>query len=173
MSEKKQDKSLARGYLNLLIRVIIIAAVFWLIFNYVFLITRCHGQGMYPAVKDGDLCVVFRTGISRMTGQKLAQGDIVVYKLNGKRYFGRVTATAGDTVAVDGRVTVNGTPEGNDILYTTETGTVLEFPFQVPEETVFVLGDFRTDTQDSRDFGSIPLEYVEGKLITLLRRRGL
>ena len=38
---------------------------------------------------------------------------------------------------------------------------------------MFLLGDYRTQTLDSRDFGAISMENVEGKVITLLRRRGL
>ena len=49
----------------------------------------------------------------------------------------------------------------------------LAYPSPVPQGCLYVLGDRRTDTQDSRDFGPIPMESVEGKVITILRRRGL
>ena len=43
----------------------------------------------------------------------------------------------------------------------------------VPAGHVFLVGDYRPEMEDSRTFGSVPLSQVEGKLITLLRRRGL
>jgi len=43
----------------------------------------------------------------------------------------------------------------------------------VPEGCVYILGDYRTQSEDSRDFGAVPLEAVEAKVITLLRRRSL
>jgi len=173
LSRKPRNRSIGWGYFQLLIRIITIAVICWLIFNYVFLITRCHGQGMFPAVKDGDLCVIFRNGISTMLRQKLSQDDVIAYKVDGRRYFGRVIAAAGDIVMLGDSVTVNGTPQSNEILFPTEAGGKLDYPYEVPEGTVFVMGDYRTNTVDSRDFGPIPLEDVEGKVITLLRRRGI
>ena len=49
----------------------------------------------------------------------------------------------------------------------------LSYPYQVPENSVFVLGDYRTRSTDSRLYEAISLDQVEGKVITILRRRGL
>ena len=46
-------------------------------------------------------------------------------------------------------------------------------PVDIPEGCVFVLGDNRQEAADSRDFGPVSLESVEGKVISILRRRGL
>ena len=58
-------------------------------------------------------------------------------------------------------------------MYPTYPKEGMEYPYRVPEGHIFVMGDYRTQTEDSRDFGSIPMEQVEGKLITILRRREL
>lgn len=58
-------------------------------------------------------------------------------------------------------------------MYPTYAKEGLEYPYRVPEGHVFVLGDYRTNATDSRDFGPIPMKQVEGKVITILRRRGL
>ena len=95
----------------------------------------------------------------------------------GTRYFGRVVAAEGDVVNISdtGSLIVNGTTQGGEILFPTERreNDGMEYPLRVPEGCVYVLGDYRTNTRDSRDFGPIPLESVEGKVITILRRRGL
>ena len=95
--------------------------------------------------------------------------------MNGKRGFGRVVAVAGDVVMMDdsGALTVNGVPENREILYPTYAKGETEYPLRVPDGCIYVLGDYRTNTEDSRDLGPIPLDSVEGKVITILRRRGL
>ena len=161
------------GYLWLLARLCFLALIVYLLFTFCFLITQSHGQGMFPAVKDGDLCVVFRTQAQRMLGEKVKADDVVAYQTDGKRAFGRVVAVAGDVVMLgdSGSLMVNGVTEGGDIVFSTYAEGELEYPYRVPDGCVYVLGDRRVSTTDSRILGPIPLESVEGKLITILRRR--
>ena len=158
-----------QGYASLLFRILFLVAAFWALFTYVFLITQVSGNDMFPAVKDGDLAVAFRLQ------QDYAKGNVIVYRAEGKIRFGRIAARATDVVALDdsGNLQVNGTTQSGEILYPTYAKEELEYPYRVPEGHVFVLGDYRTQTQDSRDFGPIPMENVLGKVITILRRRGL
>lgn len=158
-----------QGYASLLLRILFLIAALWALFTYVFLITQVSGNDMFPAVKDGDLAVAFRLQ------QDYAKGDVIVYRANGKTWFGRIAARATDVVTLDdsGNLQVNGTTQSGEILYPTYAKEGLEYPYRVPEGHVFVLGDYRTQTQDSRDFGPIPLENVLGKVITILRKRGL
>ena len=163
------------GYRRLVVRLIYLAVIFYLVFTYCFLITQCHGQDMFPAMKDGDLCVVFRVETQRLFGEKVVADDVIAYQTNGKRAFGRVVAVAGDVVMLSdsGSLMVNGVTEGGDVVFPTYALGDLEYPYRVPAESVFVLGDYRVNTTYSRLLGPIPLESVEGKLITVLRRRGL
>ena len=163
------------GYRRLAVRVLAAAAVAYLVFAYCFLITQAHGQGMFPAVKDGDLCIVFRRQTQEFFGERLVKDDIILYRMDGQRYVGRIAAVAGDEITIGdgGGVSVNGGSQNGEILFPTYAQGDLEYPCQVPEGCVFVLGDHRTDTEDSRDLGPIPLDSVEGKVITILRRRGL
>ena len=163
------------GYRSLLVRLLFLAAVFYLLFTYAFLITQCQGQGMYPALKDGDLCVVFRKEARDLFGEQTVAEDVLAYRIDGKRAFGRVVAVAGDVVMLSdsGSLMVNGVTEGGEIVFPTYARGELQYPYRVPERCVFVLGDYRTNTTDSRDLGAIELESVEGKLITILRRREL
>ena len=70
-----------------------------------------------------------------------------------------------------GTLVVNGAVQSGEILYPTYAKDALEYPYTVPEGCFFVLGDYRTQSEDSRDFGPVPLEDVQAKVITLLRRR--
>ena len=163
------------GYRRLAVRLIYLAVICYLLFTYCFLITQCHGQDMFPAMKDGDLCVVFRVQTQKLFGEKIVADDIIAYRTDGKRAFGRVVAVGGDVVMLSdsGSLMVNGLTDGGSILFPTYALGDLEYPYRVPEGCVFVLGDYRVNTKDSRILGPIPLESVEGKLITILRRREL
>ena len=161
--------SLMKGYLLLLGRVVLIAVIGVIVFTKVFLITQMNGNGMFPALRDGDLIVAFR-----LQGG-FAKNDVVVYSCGGERYVGRIAALERDTVMIDdsGILTVNGTEQIGEILFPTYADGGLSFPFTVPDGCVFVLGDHRTDGGDSREKGAVSLESIEGKVITLLRRRGI
>lgn len=158
-----------QGYASLLFRVLFLALIGWVLFSQVFLITQATGNGMFPAVKDGDLMIGFRLQ------QEYAKDDVVVYTVNGETHVGRIAARQTDVVTLDesGALLVNGTQQGGEIMYPTYAKEGLTYPYEVPEGHIFVLGDYRTQTEDSRDFGPIPMKDVEGKVITILRRRGL
>lgn len=153
----------------LLRRTALVALAFWLMFTQVFLITQVHGMDMFPAMKDGDLAIVYR-----LQGE-YARDDVVVYQADGKRHIGRIAARGTDVVMVeeDGTLIVNGTVQSGEILYPTYPREGVTYPYRVPADSLFILGDYRTLATDSRSRGAVPLTDVEGKVITILRRRGI
>ena len=122
---------------------------------------------MFPAVTDGDLVLAFRLQ------QEYVKDDVIVYELDGELQIGRIVGCETDVITMDdsGTLLVNGTVQGGEILFPTYAKEGIEYPYTVPEGCVFVLGDYRTQAEDSRDFGCISLEDVEAKVITILRRR--
>ena len=158
-----------QGYFSLLLRILFLVLAGAVLLSSVFLITQVSGNDMFPAVKDGDLVIGFRLQ------QEYAKNDVVVYTAGGRTHIGRIAARATDVVTLDdsGTLLVNGTAQSGEIMYPTYAKEGIEYPYRVPEGHVFILGDYRTQTKDSRDFGAIPLENVRGKVITILRRRGL
>lgn len=158
-----------RDAISLLLRILLLLLAGWLLATQVFLFTQVKGNSMFPALKDGDLAIGFRLQ------QVYQKGDVVVYELDGQLRTGRVAARAGDFVTIqeDGTLLVNGTVQSGEILYPTYPKDTLTYPYRVPEDTLFILGDYRTQSEDSRDFGPVPLENVKAKVITILRRRGL
>lgn len=166
----RRNQALDRqGYASLALRILFLALAGWVMFTQVFLITQVSGNAMFPAVKDGDLVIAFRIQ------QEYVKNDVIFYTADGKTHIGRIAAREADVVMLDdsGKLLVNGTNQAGEILYPTYAKEGLIYPCAVPEGHVFVLGDYRTQTEDSRDFGPIPMENVKGKVITILRRRGL
>ena len=158
-----------RGYAALGLRLCVMALAVWIVFSYVFLLHRNLGLGMFPSVKDGDLVLAYRLQ------QEYLKGDVIVYRADGQLHLGRVTAGGTDVVMMDdsGSLLVNGSPQNGEIMYPTFARENTVYPLRVQEGMVFVLGDYRTQTRDSRDFGPIPLDDIQGKVITIVRRRGL
>ncbi len=103
------------------------------------------------------------------------KGDEIVYRYNGSDRFGRIIAMEGDVVDIDaGSVTVNGYSFVDDTVYpTTKDGSEISFPYTVPDDCVFVLNDHRENPVDSRKYGAVPKGSVEGKVIFVMRRRGI
>lgn len=169
ISKRRENVSIHEDYKSLFLQLIVIGIVAYLMFTQVLLITQAKGNGMFPAVKDGDLLIGYRLQ------PEYAKNDIIIYTQDGKLNVGRVVARATDMVNLDdsGTLLVNGTAQGGEIIYPSYAKEEIDYPYRIPENSVFVMGDFRTQTTDSRDFGAVSMENVEGKVITLLRRRGL
>jgi signal peptidase I len=75
-------------------------------------------------------------------------------------------------VTEDGQLIVNGNVQAEEIFYPTEPDSAgITYPYTVEENSYFMLCDFRTASQDSRNYGAIPEEDFYGKVITILRRR--
>ncbi len=158
-----------KGYQNLLVRVFIIALVTVLLFTQIFLVCQVSGNSMYPAMRDGDLVIAYRLQ------KKYEKHDTVVFRADGKRQVGRVLAFEGDLVQItkEGTLLVNGTIQIGQILYPTYFKNGAELKLTVPENSCFILCDYRTRCKDSRDYGSISMDGVEGKIISLFRRRSI
>ena len=68
---------------------------------------------------------------------------------------------------------VNGTVQTTGIAFPTYAPSGQKGTQTVPDKTVYILGDYRTDTQDSRNFGPVPLSDVKAKVIAVLRHKVL
>jgi signal peptidase I len=83
----------------------------------------------------------------------------------------------GDVVDLgeDGELIVNGNVKDEEIFYITQPNlsSDLVFPYTVPEDSYFVLCDFRTNSVDSRTYGAISRSDIDGKVISFLRIRGI
>lgn len=149
-------------------RIWLVTVGLWAALSQVFLLHRIPGMEMYPALQTGDLAVLWRTVKS------VERGDILLLRMDDQMHIGRVAATEGDAVMMDdsGSLLVNGSVQNSYSLYPTYVRPYGEYPQRVPAESVFVLGDHRTQSQDSRDYGSVPLDAVVGKVVAVIRMEG-
>ena len=132
------------------------------------------GQSMRETLQNGDLLLILN---DHLCGG-YQPGDIVVLRKasfrDGKPLVKRVIATEGQTVDIDfeaGIVYVDGEALEEDyIREPTWTPEGLDFPIIVPEGHIFVLGDNRNNSSDSRhkDLGPIDLRMVTGKAVFLM-----
>lgn len=166
---KVRRKSTGRLLAGLFIKIMATAAAVWAAFTFVLGLTVHYGNNMYPAVHDGDLVVSFRL-------QKPYINAAVLYKVDGKTEVGRVIALEGSVVdiAENGSLTVNGVAPSEKVFYATfqADGSPVSFPYTVEPGKVFILNDFREDTNDSRTFGAVDRKDVMGPLLLTMRRRG-
>ena len=163
----KKKPSVLRALLKLILKLGIVAAIGWAALTYVFGIYRITGNAMYPALKDGDLCVTYRLEAYRTD-------DVVAYRADGEVRFGRIVARATETVDGDAQgLLVNGLHRNEEIFYPTDMlDTALTLPVRLDEGQYLVLNDHRTEPTDSRTYGLIDESELEGKVIFFFRRRG-
>ena len=163
--------SVLKELLLLLAKIASIILVFVLLFTFLFGIIRYQDTSMTPAIKAGDLVVFYRYATSGYQPQ-----DVIVLDFHGQRQVRRVVATAGDTVDITSEgLVINGAPQQEREIYqkTERYAEGVKFPLTVPEGQVFVLGDSRTDASDSRIYGCVKIDDTVGKVMTVIRRRGI
>ena len=164
---KSENKKKDYGIRNSLIKLAAIAVTLYLTLTFIFGIYRMNGNEMYPAVRDGDLCITYRL-------DDYYSGDIIAYHSDSGIRFARIVARAGDTVDADENgLLINSVHPMEEIFYPTAMeSTQVDLPCRVAPGQVFVLNDFRSDLSDSRRYGTIGTDELLGKIILILRRRG-
>ncbi len=142
------------------------------VFTFAIRLIGVDGHSMVPTLQDGDRLLV----LNSMLYHDYQYGDIVVLRKDSfleEPIVKRVIATEGQTVDIDfttGSVYVDGKLLKEDYineLTFLEEGT--EFPLTVPKGSIFVMGDNRNHSSDSRDsrLGTVDARYVIGKAVIL------
>lgn len=140
----------------------IVAAVAVLIATLVLPVIQIEGTSMEPTLTNGDILLLTKT-------TRFERGELCGFTWNNKLLIKRVIGTPGDWIEIDdnGIIYLNGDKLEESYVQKFALGECdLEFPFQVPPEQYFVVGDMRESSIDSRNslIGCIPKEQIVGKV---------
>lgn len=172
--ERKTTIGLWQVVLEYLKDICYMVAVVMLLFTFCFRFVIVSGDSMFDTLVDGDYLIVVQEHI----GGQPEQGDIVVAAMDrfmdGKPIVKRVVATEGQTVDIDfrsGVVYVDGVALDEPYTFTaTNLSEGTQFPLVVEEGCVFLMGDNRNESRDSRDplIGQVDRREILGKAVFLL-----
>jgi signal peptidase I len=162
--------------MDILETIVFVGTIFIVIYLYLIQPNQVKGQSMYPTFEDRDY--IFTSKISYRV-DKPKHGDIVVFRSPQNRdieYIKRIIALPGDTVVFRNCKTIDNMDCDVEV-----NGRVIEEPYidektplpynskyapdqkiEVPPQTVFVMGDNRGGSLDSRFFGPVPMSDVIG-----------
>ena len=143
--------------------LVVVAAVVVLITLLLLPVLQITGSSMTETLYEGDIVIA-------MNGSDYDTGDIIAFYYNNNILVKRVIAKSGDWVDIDtdGNVYVNGEKLEEPYLTEKALGDCnITLPYQVPEDKIFVMGDHRATSIDSRNtaLGCISQELTIGKLV--------
>ena len=165
-TEKNGGKSVKREILEWVFSIAIAVLIALVIRQFIFTVVRVEGSSMLPTLTDNDRLIVWRLGY-----KPEANDVIVLHQEDHLPYIKRVIATEGQTVDINfntHKVYVDGKLLDEPFIYqpTSQRGDV-QFPVTVDEDCVFVLGDNRNNSSDSRfsDVGMVHKSDILGRLL--------
>lgn len=166
-SDEKAGNDTVRNTVEWVVIIVGALVLALVVKTFLFQVFLIPSASMFPALQDEDRVVVNK--LSYRLGE-IERGDLVVFGRPTESFpsdidhlIKRVVATEGETVsAVDGKVLVDGEPLDEPYL-TDEVVTSDIPPFEVPEDQLWVMGDNRGHSEDSRFFGSIDEDLVVGR----------
>jgi signal peptidase I len=144
------------------LQTLLLSALLFLVINAVTARIRVESISMQPTLYEGDFVLVNR--VVYKLGQP-GRGDVIVFRQprnpDAEPYIKRVIGLPGEVISIaEGQVYINGEALREPYL---KTATGHDGSWQVPIDSLFVMGDNRFYSSDSREWGMVPLENVIGK----------
>lgn len=143
--------------------LITVAAAAVLVATLILPVLRIYGTSMRPTMTDGDIVISVK-------GADFERGDVIAFWFNNKILVKRVIAQSGEWVDIDadGNVSIDGKLLDEPYLTEKALGECdITLPYQVPDGRIFVLGDHRATSSDSRSsaVGCVAEEQIVGRLV--------
>jgi signal peptidase I len=165
IEKQKLNTESPRTHLQLWVRdfIISVMASFFII-TFLYQPVKVEGTSMQPELRDQDRLFVNKFAYNF---EKISRGDVVVFyypRDTQKSYIKRVIALPGDDIRIDsGRVYVNGQRVDEPYVPKRFYDARSMPETVVPQNEYFVMGDHRSISSDSRDFGSVTRKLIYGK----------
>jgi signal peptidase I len=165
--ETSAEPSLALRRLLLdVLETVLLAVVLFLVINALSARVNVDGTSMQPTLNDGEYILVNRTAYLFSEPER---GDIIVFHYprdpHSQDLIKRVIGIPGDTVVIENKmVIVNGTTLDEPYI---ASEPLYAGTWQVPDSSLFVLGDNRNNSSDSHQWGLVPYEQIIGKALVI------
>lgn len=166
IAEPQDDDERRSGFLRFVVDVVetlILSVILFAAINTVTARIRVDGASMEPTLHSGEFVIVNK--LAYRLGRPTV-GDVIVFHFPrdpDQEYIKRVIGLPGDQVEIkDGQVSVNGQPLVEQYI---AASPAYESSWEVPGDSLFVLGDNRNNSSDSHNWGPVPMDYVVGKAI--------
>ena len=158
-----------RTFFSIVVMVAFVLGLSWALRTFVFTAYEIPSGSMEETIMTGDM--VFAEKVSYYFRDP-EPGDIVTFtdpELPGRTLIKRCIATAGQTINItgDGILYIDGVAQSETYTHGKPTlplsNSSITFPYTVPQGYIWVMGDNRTNSQDSRYFGAVPTSSVTGR----------
>ena len=162
----EEDQGRQPGWLSVLVDILetlLLSVVLFFLINAVSARIKIDGSSMEPSLQNGEFVIVSK--LNYRFGEP-ERGDVVVFDFPRnitQEYIKRVIGLPGETVQIeDGVVSIDGQPLQEPYQFEPPS---YQGTWEVPEGTLFVLGDNRNNSSDSHTWGMVPLENVIGEAL--------
>ena len=159
----RHKRSYRSTLLSTVSALVIVAAVAVLVSMLALPVLQVVGESMTPSIFQGEIVVAPK-------GSAFQKGDVIAFYYNNKILVKRVIANAGEWVNIDadGNVFINDVPLDEPYITEKALGDCnITLPYQVPDGKIFVMGDHRATSSDSRNtaVGCVSQEQVVGRVV--------
>ena len=163
LQRERHKRSYRSTLLSTISALVIVAAVAVLVSMLALPVLQVVGESMTPLLHQGEIVIAPR-------GTAFQKGDVIAFYFNNKILVKRVIANAGEWVNIDadGNVFINDEPLEEPYISDKALGDCnISLPYQVPDGKIFVMGDHRSTSSDSRNtaVGCVAQEQIVGRVV--------
>lgn len=162
LNRVKERELKTKSIKNTISTLIVVSAISVLVSTLFLQLFFVQGYSMNPTLTNNDILIASKS-------KKIERGDIIAFSYNNKIMIKRVIALEGEVIDInnEGVVYIDGRVLDEPYIEDNFRGnTDINYPYQIPINSVFIMGDNRSDSIDSRlsEVGSIDKEQIIGKV---------